>query len=83
MFAALLDSAPQPEILAEQHDQRDHLYAAIRSLPTRFRQIVWLRYAEELTFQEIGQRLQMPANKEENAYATQSSWYPSCHGDRK
>ena len=55
-----------PSLLPEEEVERQELQAALRSaidaLPGKWRHIVWLRYTEELTFQEIGQRLQMPEN---------------------
>lgn len=60
MFTAIFDPAPQPEALVEQWDQRERVVAAIQSLPARFRPVLWLRYAEELTFPEIGERLNIP-----------------------
>ena len=60
VFTAIFDPAPQPEALVEQWDQREHVVAAIQTLPARFRSVLWLRYAEGLTFPEIAQRLNMP-----------------------
>lgn len=62
ILASIFDPTPQPETLAEQHDQQARLYAAIQLLQTKFRLVVWLRYTEDLTFHEIGQRLKMPTN---------------------
>lgn len=61
LFTAIIDTAPQPEVLIEQWDQREHLADAIQSLPARFRSVLWLRYKEELSFSEIAQKLNMPA----------------------
>jgi RNA polymerase sigma-70 factor (ECF subfamily) len=55
----LIDRSPLPEEVAEQHDQQKVVDAAIDALPGTFRCIVRLRYTEELTFKEIGHRLQM------------------------
>jgi RNA polymerase sigma-70 factor (ECF subfamily) len=38
------------------------LQIAIEGLPTRFRDIVWLRYTRDLSFGEIGQWLHIPEN---------------------
>ncbi len=56
------DPYPLPEELAEQSDLRGKLYRAILQLPPKFRSVVLLRYAEELSFGEIGHRLNMPEN---------------------
>ncbi|GAC1361592.1 MAG: RNA polymerase sigma factor [Ktedonobacteraceae bacterium] len=58
----LLDDAPSPEELAEQHDEQARLLSAIESLPPKYRTIVWLRYTQDLSFAEIGGKLHMPAN---------------------
>ena len=62
MFSDLLDGAPLPEEQAEQHDDQARLRSAIETLPPKYRAIVWLRYTEELSFSEIGCKLQMPPN---------------------
>ena len=58
----LIDPSPLPEEEAERQDLQAALRSAIEALPGRFRRIVLLRYTEELTFKEIGHRLQMPEN---------------------
>ena len=58
----LADPKPLPEELAEQHELQNDLYTAIQSLPDRSRSVVLLRYNEELSFGEIGRRLNMPEN---------------------
>lgn len=61
-----LESIPDPEPLpdesAEYHELRGRLRLAIDGLPPKFRSVVFLRYTEELTFGEIGLRLNMPEN---------------------
>jgi RNA polymerase sigma-70 factor (ECF subfamily) len=59
---SIADPKPLPEELAEQHEFQNDLYAAIQALPTRSRSVVLLRYNEELSFSEIGRRLNMPEN---------------------
>lgn len=59
---AIPDPYPLPDELAEQSDLRGNLYRAILELPPKFRSVVLLRYAEELSFSEIGLRLNMPEN---------------------
>jgi len=59
---SIADPEPLPEELAEQHELQEDLYAAIQTLPVRSRSVVFLRYTEELSFGEIGLRLNMPEN---------------------
>jgi RNA polymerase sigma-70 factor, ECF subfamily len=58
----LADPDPTPEEMVEQRELQHRLHAAIEGLPPRFRSIVLLRYTYQLSFPEIGQQLQMPAN---------------------
>src|SRR5437762_2340953 len=59
-LAAIPDNGPLPEELAEQSDLQQHLHNAILTLPIKFRSVVLLRYAAQLSFSEIGQALNMP-----------------------
>lgn len=59
-LAALPDTSPLPEELAERHDLQSCLQRAIQTLPPKFRAVVVLRYANQLSFSEIGQMLNMP-----------------------
>lgn len=54
------DPGPLPEELIERHDLQLHLHQAIESLPPKFRSVVILRYASQLSFSEIGKVLCMP-----------------------
>lgn len=54
------DSSPLPEEVAIRHDSQRRLRGAIQSLPPRFRSVVLLRYAGQLSFSEIGRTLNMP-----------------------
>jgi len=54
------DDRPLPEEIADQHDLQAILQRAIDALPPKFRAVVLLRYASQLSFSEIGQALQMP-----------------------
>jgi RNA polymerase sigma-70 factor (ECF subfamily) len=56
------DMSPLPEDAAELHDRQLLIQTAIQGLPPRYRLIVSLRYREELTFREIGRRLNMAEN---------------------
>ena len=59
-LAAIPDNGPLPEELAEQSDLQYRLQDAIQTLPIKFRSVVLLRYAGQLSFSEIGQTLNMP-----------------------
>ena len=59
-LAAMPDSSPLPEELAERQDLQQSLQRAIQTLPPKFRSVVVLRYAAQLSFSEIGQTLEMP-----------------------
>ena len=59
-LAAIPDNGPLPEELAEQSDLQQRLQEAIQTLPLKFRSVVLLRYAGQLSFSEIGQTLNMP-----------------------
>ena len=54
------DPRPLPEEIAERHDVQARLLSAIQCLPPKFRSVVFLRYARQLTFPEIGKALGMP-----------------------
>lgn len=56
----LPDTRPLPEELAERHDLQQKLRQAIDTLPPKFRSVVLLRYAGQLSFSEIGKTLNMP-----------------------
>jgi len=59
-LAAIPDNGPLPEELAEQSGLQYRLQDAIQTLPIKFRSVVLLRYAGQLSFSEIGQTLNMP-----------------------
>ncbi|MDQ2713996.1 MAG: sigma-70 family RNA polymerase sigma factor [Chloroflexota bacterium] len=59
-LAALPDSGPLPDDLAERQDVQDALREAIDGLPPKFHSVVLLRYTAQLSFSEIGQVLDMP-----------------------
>jgi RNA polymerase sigma-70 factor (ECF subfamily) len=61
-FEFFPDTDPLPEDYVELWDQQHLLQAAIRALPSHFRSIVSLRYQEDLSFREIGSRLNIPEN---------------------
>src|SRR5579883_1276680 len=59
-LTAMPDTQPLPDELAERHDLQQALRKAIESLPPKFRSVVLLRYAGQLSFSEIGRTLNMP-----------------------
>jgi len=59
-LATMPDTDPLPEELAERRDLQQCLQKAIQTLPPKFRSVVLLRYAGQLSFSEIGQTLDMP-----------------------
>lgn len=61
LVLTLLDTAPQPEEVVEQHDLQESIQKMIQRLPPMLRAVMWLRYKEELSFNEIGERLQIPS----------------------
>jgi RNA polymerase sigma factor (sigma-70 family) len=56
----LTDPTPSPEAVAEQRDLQRSLLRAIGTLPPKFRAVVLLRYARQLSFCDIAQILRMP-----------------------
>jgi RNA polymerase sigma factor (sigma-70 family) len=60
LLATMPDTSPLPEEVAERRDLQRCLQKAIETLPPKFRSVVVLRYAAQLSFSEIGQVLKMP-----------------------
>jgi RNA polymerase sigma-70 factor (ECF subfamily) len=56
------DTSPTPEELAEQHDLQHEIERAIQALPHTYRSVVWLSYAEQLKYAEIGRLLDVPGS---------------------
>ena len=54
------DAAPLPEECAERGEERQRFVSALKVLPLKFRRVLWLRYSQDLTFDEIGRQLCMP-----------------------
>ena len=54
------DRSPLPEEVVERRDVQESLLTAIRALPPKFRAVVLLRYAAQLSYAEIGRALHMP-----------------------
>jgi RNA polymerase sigma factor (sigma-70 family) len=61
-MAAIADSGPSLESLAERHDLQRLLAEAIAALPPKYREVVVLRYESDLTFGEIAETLGIPEN---------------------
>lgn len=59
-LAEMPDISPLPEEVAERHDLQQILLKAIQELPPKFRAVVLLRYASQLSYAEIGRVLNMP-----------------------
>jgi RNA polymerase sigma factor (sigma-70 family) len=60
--ARVQDTDPLPDELAERHDLQRVLQEAIAELPPKYRQVVVMRYASELSFDEISTALGLPEN---------------------
>lgn len=54
------DSAPSPQQQAERNEQRQAVRDAVLHLPPEQRQVVVLRFMEELSYEEIGAALHLP-----------------------
>ena len=59
-LTTLLDPDRLPEEQDELQELRELLLEAIEALPPRFRSVVRLRYATQLSYREIGQMLSIP-----------------------
>ena len=60
LLDTMQDLSPLPEEVVERRDVQDTLLKAIRALPPKFRAVVLLRYAAQLSYAEIGRVLHMP-----------------------
>jgi RNA polymerase sigma-70 factor, ECF subfamily len=59
-FEFVPDPTPLPEEIAEQRELQQRILRAISILPPRLRSVVFLRYALQKSFAEIGQILNIP-----------------------
>jgi RNA polymerase sigma factor (sigma-70 family) len=59
-LTTLLDLDRLPEEQVELRELRELILEAIEALPPRFRAVVLLRYATQLSYREIGQALSIP-----------------------
>ncbi len=60
LVETMQDRSPLPEEVVERRDVQEILLKAIRALPPKFRAVVLLRYAAQLSYAEIGRVLHMP-----------------------
>jgi RNA polymerase sigma factor (sigma-70 family) len=60
LLDTMQDLSPLPEEVVERRDVQETLLKAIRALPPKFRAVVLLRYAAQLSYAEIGRVLHMP-----------------------
>jgi RNA polymerase sigma factor (sigma-70 family) len=60
--AGIEDTDPLPDEVAERKDLQRVLQAMIEELPPKYRQVVVMRYAAELSFDEISKALGLPEN---------------------
>jgi RNA polymerase sigma-70 factor, ECF subfamily len=57
---SMQDRSPLPDEVVERREVQETLLKAIRALPPKFRAVVLLRYAAQLSYAEIGRVLHMP-----------------------
>lgn len=73
VLATLPDPDPSPEERAEQQEWQHEVVQAIRALPIKQQQVVWLMYTDHLSFAEIGRRLHMPEATARTSFARAKS----------
>lgn len=59
-YLQIEDHNPHPDESYHKKQRKQYLQLAISRLPDRYRQLVELRYFEELSYEEIAQRLEVP-----------------------
>jgi RNA polymerase sigma-70 factor (ECF subfamily) len=64
----LPDPDPLPETCWEQREMLQEVIEGLSQLPPKWRNIMWLRYRMDLTFEEIGSRLDMPPSTAKTYY---------------
>src|SRR5258707_572368 len=69
------DLSPLPDEVVERREVQDTLLKAIGALPPKFRAVVLLRYAAQLSYAEIGRVLTMPAATAKPTFSVRN---PSC-----
>jgi RNA polymerase sigma-70 factor (ECF subfamily) len=60
LLDTMQDRSPLPEEVVERRDVQETLLKAVGALPPKFRAVVLLRYAAQLSYAEIGRVLHMP-----------------------
>jgi RNA polymerase sigma-70 factor (ECF subfamily) len=61
-YGGLPTSSPSPSKQAMLHERSAGVLEALEKLPPDYRQVVWLRYHDERSFEEIGQVMGRSAN---------------------
>lgn len=64
----LLGPDPTPSDIAVKKEQEEAVNRALQRLPDVYRQVILLRYREELSFEEISQRMSRSANAVEKLW---------------
>jgi RNA polymerase sigma-70 factor (ECF subfamily) len=67
--AGVADSAPSPSDVAVQHEQAEAVECALARLPDDYREVLHLRYREELPFEEVARRLGRSVNAARKLWA--------------
>lgn len=67
-LAALPDTSPQPEELAEHREFQQCVYRAIETIPIQYRPVVWHRCVGNLQFPEIGHVLNISTSTVKNRF---------------
>ncbi len=62
LLETLPDDAPQPDDLFAEAESKEALERALAALPFRAREVLLLKYFEDMTFDEIGRALGEPLN---------------------
>lgn len=57
----IVDDGPSPQQQAERAETRREIQSALMQLPEEYRQVLVLRFMQELSYEEIGQALKLPA----------------------
>lgn len=60
IYIDIPDSSTLPDLSLLARERRDAIKKAIESLPEKYREIIQLRYNEELEYEEIASRLKLP-----------------------
>jgi RNA polymerase sigma factor (sigma-70 family) len=69
LFEQSIDTGKRPETLAEEREMISKYRILLTALPARFQTLIRLRIEEELSFDQIGERLGMGANAARARYS--------------